>query len=85
LHDLALLEDAMMYLRPNTHMLFSHNHVIYVGGAIYIEPLHANKCFYEITDLTKFDPAEPNILIEFENNTADMAGSALYGGRCEIL
>ena len=81
---LALLEDAIMYLRPNTHILFSHNHVIYVGGAIYIEPQHVNKCFFEIADESIFDPAEPNILIEFENNTADFAGSALYGGDVEF-
>ena len=81
---LALHEAAIMYLRPNTHILFSHNHVKYVGGAIYIKQLRANKCFFKIEDESKFDPAEPNILIEFENNTAGEAGSALYGGQVEF-
>ena len=81
---LALLEAAIMYLRPNTHILFSHNHVKYAGGAIYIKQPRANKCFFKIEDESKFDPAEPNILIEFDNNTAGEAGSALYGGQVKV-
>ena len=33
---LALLDNSIMYLTPNTSIAFSHNHATYAGGAIYV-------------------------------------------------
>ena len=79
---LRLLDSAVMYLRPNTHVTFSHNHATYAGGAIYVHQIDVGgdgRCFYQFDeeDQTKSDL---NIQITFENNTAHFAGSALYGG-----
>ena len=53
----------------------------------------SGRCFYQIDGMNtanpiNFDPAKLNIQIRFENNTANIAGSALYGGDvdfCEFI
>ena len=83
---LLLADNSIMYLRPNTHIMFSHNHATYAGGAIYIRSddisVGSKRCFYQFyaTNQSIFDPRELNVQITFENNTAKYAGSALYGG-----
>ena len=75
---LQLLENSVMYLRPNTHLMFSHNHATYAGGAIYVQSVDSSghiRCFFQ---LEKYP--DQNIQILFKNNTAYFAGSALYGG-----
>ena len=86
---LRLLDSSVMYLRPNTHVMFSHNYATYAGGAIYVHQIDVSgdsRCFYQFDeeDQTRSDL---NIQITFENNTAHFAGSALYGGlvdRCSF-
>ena len=75
---LTLSDNSVMYLRPNTHIVFSHNHATYAGGAIYVQSEVGN-CFYQF-DGMKQTKSDLNIQITFENNTAYFAGSALYGG-----
>jgi len=84
---LKLVDNSIMYLRPNTHITFSHNHATYSGGAIFVKSdafSGSGRCFYLIDGMNtanpiNFDPAKLNIQIRFENNTANIAGSALYG------
>ena len=80
---LMLLDNSFMYLRPNTHIMFSHNHATYAGGAIYVQSDKYNTynptCFYQF-DVVNQTISELNIQILFANNTASFAGSALYGG-----
>ena len=80
---LALIDSSVMYLRPNTHIMFSDNHATYAGGAIYVQSFDTGggnfRCFYQL-DKVNQAISDLNIQITFENNTADFAGSALYGG-----
>ena len=80
---LALNDRSVMYLRPNTHIMFSHNHATYYGGAIYVQPVDTRdgnfRCFYQLDGVNQAI-SDPNIQITFENNTADFAGNVLYGG-----
>ena len=86
---LLLLDNSVMYLTPNTHIVFSHNHATYAGGAIYVKSdgfsLGNGKsmCFYQF-DAINQNISDLNIQITFENNTAYFAGSALYGGFVDI-
>ena len=93
---MKLVDNSIMYLRPNTHITFSHNHATHSGGAIFVESgafSGSGRCFYQIDGMNtanpiNFDPAKLNIQIRFENNTANIAGSALYGGDvdfCEFI
>ena len=80
---LTLLDNSFMYLRPNTHIMFFHNHATYAGGAIYVQSdkydTYNPNCFYQF-DVVNQTISELNIQILFANNTASFAGSALYGG-----
>jgi len=80
-----ILDNSVMYLRPNTHIIFSHNHATYAGGAIYVPPyvFIGSTCFYRFDELNQ-PKSDQNIQITFENNTALYAGSALYGGFVDI-
>ena len=64
---------------------------MYVGGGIYVQPdiVFSGFCFFQIDGVninkqSKFDPANLNIQIEFVNNTAELAGGAVYGGNVEF-
>ena len=85
---LSLCAESIMFLKPHAHIKFTHNHASRSGGALYIEQrcsLAINRqCFYQI-DITPgiyltHSVAELDLHVEFENNTAGYAGSALYGG-----
>ena len=80
---LMLLDNSFIYLRPNTHIIFSHNHATYAGGAIYVQSdkydTYNPNCFYQF-DVVNQTISELNIQILFASNTASFAGSALYGG-----
>ena len=79
---LTLFDNSVMYLRPNTHIVFSRNHATYAGGAIYVQSDDVGsslRCFYQFDEVNQ-TISDLNIQITFENNTAYFAGSALYGG-----
>ena len=70
-----------MHLRPNTHIMFSHNHAAHAGGAIYVQSVDLNDipwCFYQFYEVNQTN-YDLNIQILFENNTATFVGSTLYG------
>ena len=73
---LFFCEDSTMYLRTNTSIYFFDNHALNSGGAIYAQDQYLTnpqKCFFRLEDLQ-------TIRLHFENNTANYAGNALYGG-----
>ena len=83
---LTLLNNSVMYLTPNTHIIFSHNHATYAGGAIYVHSVDARgdaRCFYQFGEVNQAS-SELNIQVMFQNNTAYFAGSALYGGLLDV-
>ena len=82
---LALSAGSEIVIGRHAHLKFIGNHAKHVGGAIYIDNANHDvfstfltiSCFYKLAD--SFNTSViPHILVE--NNTADYAGSALYGG-----
>ena len=81
----ALFAGSEIVIGRHVHLKFIGNHAKHFGGAIYVD--NANHqvfstfavitCFYQLAD-TFNTSVIPHILVE--NNTADYAGSALYGG-----
>ena len=83
---LTLCEGSTMYLKPHTHLIFSHNHAMNAGGAIYVDQKCTSTtsfCFYQIDAPPEFNTSDLDISVKFENNTAEYAGSALYGGNVD--
>jgi len=93
---LKLQGGSTFNLMPHTHVQIINNHAkrgggIYVedenpqvrGGGIYTENLFGQQynlraCFFQVVDLYYSDS-----VVTLENNTADEAGSAIYGGNID--
>ena len=78
---LALFAGSQIVIGRHALLKFIDNYAKHFGGAIYVD----NYVFTDITILCFYKPADPfntnmNPHVVFENNTADYAGSALYGG-----
>ncbi len=76
---------SVMYIRPQTHVQFISNHARKAGGAIYIGKRScetAAPCFFQpdVPDFTHVSDLSGMMSLEFINNTAGIAGDALYGG-----
>ena len=89
---LALYAGSQIVLGRHAHLMLLGNRAKRFGGAIFVENVQyrmltdyfAISCFYTPADLSSTS-MNPRVLLE--NNTADYAGSALYGGWidfCEI-
>ena len=90
---LLLTDGSTMHLFPSTELYFIHNHARETGGAIKVledTPLAycyrsasslttvvAYDCFFQLQNQTVSDVSA---VITFENNTAALGGSDLYGG-----
>ena len=79
---ISLKEGSVIYLEGDTHMVFIGNTATMHGGAIYVEDpsfrLQKTKCFIQ----SKNNISSQSV--EFENNMAEIAGAALYGGWIDI-
>ena len=78
---LLLQRGSRFNLMPHTHIQIFNNHAKR-GGGIYVEDDAAvtkNPCFFQLMHL-HFPYSDIDSVITLENNTADEAGSALYGG-----
>ena len=86
---LALFGGSRMILMPQTEVLFTGNHAVHAGGALMvydsIPSQHTVKdCCYRIDSSLQ----TKGIRLLFENNTAEYAGDAIFGGsiqQCEQL
>lgn len=77
---LVLFGDSTMVLIAPVLLLFKNNHATDKGGAICVSTVPYTKppCF-----LMPFDPTlntKPDINVTFSGNTANIAGSVIYGG-----
>ena len=76
---ISLKEGAVINLEAGIHMIFQSNIADMYGGAIYVEDTgfwvrRRMKCFV----------SSINGYVEFENNTAGIAGAALFGGWIDL-
>ena len=78
---------SIIYLRPNTHMIFENNSALERGGAIYLtggsEESYFFDCQIQVWDPTFTDIPRLNITMRFVNNSAREAGDALFGGQID--
>ena len=81
---LVLGENSQMYLKSHTTIAFISNHAQSVGGGIYVQDENWTRtptCFFEFdVNITIDKTLLDTIAIVMTNNTAERAGSALYGG-----
>ena len=75
---ITLKEGAMIRLNDDTYVTFIANSAKKFGGAIYIEDTgllvrRKEKCFIHVSD-------DDYCNVQFENNSAGIAGAALFGG-----
>ena len=76
---IQMLNDALLLLQNDTNISFINNHATKMGGAIYVaQSVYTNNCFYQLLEPTA-EPIRKYFL--FQNNTANIAGSAVYGGK----
>ena len=79
---LALYEGSEIVIGRHAHLKFIGNHAKHFGGALYVDnPVFTYystiTCFYKLAET--FNSSMKHRIV-FENNTADYAGSAFYGG-----
>ena len=75
---------STFYLMPHTHVKIISNHAKR-GGGIYIDDGNSRifgPCFFQLLDL-RYPYSDIDSVVTLENNTADEAGSALYGGEID--
>ena len=85
---LLLCEASLMILSSNTVLTVIDNYAKHSGGGIYVDRTCAQArplCFFRtLHDDPKTDGIVKNPLVHLINNSAEYAGSQLYGGDIEI-
>ena len=84
---ISLLQNSYMHLKPDTQINFYNNHATLVGGALFsdfdLQTPSYGPCFFQVE--ASGDHVNNKILnsirIDFKNNTAGKAGSAIFGGK----
>ena len=86
---LKFCESSAMFINSNTTMIFRHNRANATGGAIFSQQPCLDEptaCFFQPNVNTSWVSSlknESHILLEFINNSALIAGDAIYGGDIE--
>ena len=83
---LALYAGSEIVIGRHTHLKFIGNHANHFGGAIYVDNANHQmfstfniiSCFYKLVDIVNTSINHYHVVLE--NNSADYAGSGLYGG-----
>ena len=80
---ISLKEGAVINLNHNAHVIFTGNIADTYGSAIYVEDAgfwmkKRTKCFLHVSNKNGY------CNVEFENNTAGIAGAALFGGWIDL-
>ena len=81
---IALTGDSKFYTTPYTHVQITNNHAMR-GGGIYVkdeDTVTTTPCFFQLLNL-KYSYLHIDAVVTLENNTADEAGSAVYGGQID--
>ena len=81
---MMLQGSSEFYLMPHAHIQITNNRAKR-GGGIYVEDQNAATtipCFFQIVEL-EYPYSHLDAMITLENNTAQEAGNAVYGGRID--
>lgn len=82
---LALRDNSIMYLKPDTHVYFINNYAYHRGGAMYVTASDAGStqaCFFQMLQHNS-SASNANVQLTFINNTAVEAGNTLFGGNVD--
>lgn len=83
-----LISNSIIYLHPNTWIIFDNNSALERGGAIYItggtEVAYFFNCAIQVFDPSFMETSKLNVTMMFINNTAIEAGDAIYGGGIDL-
>lgn len=81
---LVLCNRSYMYLKPYTNITIANNHTQHLGEGIHAEDecLQTKPpCFFQLDECILSHPELINTVhVHMVNNTAKIAGSAVYGG-----
>ena len=82
---LRFCDSSLLHIRKNTHIIFRNNHVKIAGGAIYAQQKSLgaiSPCFFQpdVPDFSYISDLKKCMSLTFVNNSAEYAGSGLYGG-----
>ena len=85
---LKICDSSTLYLKPKTSVKFVQNFAKFSGGAIYAEQRCIDidpPCFYQpLVKTMKLSELGRTIQLEFINNSALIAGQAVYGGSIDF-
>ena len=85
---LTLCDRSFMYLTPHTNISLINNHAMNCGGGIHVDKeclQSVPECFYQLDRSILKDPNSLNTThVYLANNTANTAGSALYGASVDF-
>ena len=76
---IVLCENSILQLSHKVNMTISDNHAFRYGGGIYIEDDCSQAippCFFQLKDIDNYT----NHSVQLLDNSADIAGTAIYGG-----
>ena len=80
---IRVCEHSFFFLQKGTHVFFENNKAMIAGGAIYVEDQHTNlvpQCFFQPLSNSSVTELKEEMSLNFTNNTATLAGDAIYGG-----
>ena len=81
---IILCDNSYMLLRANTTVVFQDNRASHAGGGIYAENACLQSeppCFFQLDiEIYKYPSLQDTVRVHLINNSADYAGSAIYGG-----
>ena len=79
---LKLSDDSLLLFVRESHVMFIRNNVTQLGGAIYIEqPNISPPCFFQPqVNISSVKQLGKLMRLQFINNSAGIAGHAIYGG-----
>ena len=79
---------SVIFLNNGTKLTFENNHALQTGGAIFAQDSCLDQpkaCFFQpiVSDNTSAERLRGFVELHFANNTAEVAGDAIYGGEIE--
>ena len=82
---IALYKSTQLLIKQNTNISFINNHASKSGGGIFVSLAlvidNTTDCSFKV--IPHHDPNDTKTVLYFVNNTADISGDVLYGGKID--
>ena len=73
---IGLYKYSNIFLKRHTTLVFQNNSAKHVGGAVFVEVVHYEECFFQLLDF--HNASDLSVHVEFINNTAMDGGEDIY-------